>query len=406
LQTGSVFSETGRKKIGGDKVKKLFYRFVTRRSFEKLFSLVVCVALGSLFAQRAVAQDFDFGWEPFPPSSWDGGWDANLSCEALAGGTTTLTRKPPTGPDSVVQDGPVSCTFTDTANTACGSHCNGQGFFEETAICSLHIQIDNLTESCSTILPNGPSTLTVTGTCPVATIPKGQGTINCAGASFCSYAGTDPTGNTSGQCVWNVGYGALKGNKVVPLTQSQCETAFGSPPVVFSFSETLKGLQCPLTSQVVGLGETVQQLCHSDTWDPSQAAFCDFPKQTVKNTATGTVENFLTADTEYSPKTINTDCSNNKDQGAITLLVFGNNSDPNTNPIDVHAINQDTITVNGRSKTSCDFPDPNTLRCKVPSCLNNESVIKPGTNTLQMDAIMNDGTHVVGDIEHQKISGK
>jgi len=405
----SASSVSGTRAEKGDKMKK-HQLFLS--SFAKLFSLVACVALGSLVAKQAVAQDFDFGWEPFPPSSWDGGWDASLHCEAVDG-TTTLTRKPPTGPDSVVQEGTVRCTFTDNGVTP---------KFQETAICSLHVQIDNLSESCSTALPNGPSTLTVTGTCPVATIPNGQGTINCSGAgpggadpTFCKYAGTDPTGNTSTHCVWNVGFGALKGNKVVPLTQTQCETAFGSPPVVFSFSETLKGLQCPLTSQVVGLGGTLQQLCHSDTWDPSQAAFCDFPKQTVKNTAAGTVENFLTADTEYSPKTINTDCSNNKDQGNITLLVLGNNSDPNTNPIDVHAINQDTITVNGKdiiksptfpSTESCDFPDPNTLRCKVPSCLNNQSVIAPGTDTLQMDALMNDGTHVVGDIEHRKTSGK
>ena len=57
-------------------MKKLFYRLSSSRSFAKLFSLLACVALGSLFAQQAFAQDFFFGWEPFPPSSWDGGWDA------------------------------------------------------------------------------------------------------------------------------------------------------------------------------------------------------------------------------------------------------------------------------------------------------------------------------------------
>ena len=53
-------------------MKKLFYRLSSSRSLAKLFSLLACVALGSLFAQQAVAQDFFFGWEPFPPSSWDG----------------------------------------------------------------------------------------------------------------------------------------------------------------------------------------------------------------------------------------------------------------------------------------------------------------------------------------------
>ena len=48
-------------------MKKLFYGLSSSRSFAKLFSLLACVALWSLFAQQAVAQDFFFGWEPFPP---------------------------------------------------------------------------------------------------------------------------------------------------------------------------------------------------------------------------------------------------------------------------------------------------------------------------------------------------
>jgi hypothetical protein len=396
-------------------MKKLFYRFSSRRSLAKLFSLLACVALGSVFTQWAVAQEYEFGWEPFPPSSWEGGWDASLRCEAVDG-TTTLTRMPPSK-DSVVQDGTVRCTFTDPANTGCGSNCNAQGFFEATANCSLHIQINNLTEGCVNNSTSPPSsTLTVTGTCPVATVPNGQGTINCTGASFCSYAGNDPDGNTSGQCVWNLGWGALKGQKVVPLTQTQCQNAFGAAREVFSFSQTLEGLNCPLSSQtqVVDLKPTLQNFCHSDTWDPSQAAFCDFPRGGVKNTATGTVENFLTADTEYSPNTINADCRPGKDQGDITLLVHGNNSDPGTNPIAVQAINQNSITVNISDIPNfpvfkadrCDFPNPDTLRCRVPSCLNGRSIIEntivPGTKTatLTMDALMNDGTtHVVGDVE-------
>ena len=95
-------------------MKKLFYRLSSIRPFAKLFSLLACLALGSLFAQQAYAQDFEFGWEPFPPSSWDGGWDPILNCEALQG-TTKLTRTPSSGPDTVEQTGTVKCTFTDTA---------------------------------------------------------------------------------------------------------------------------------------------------------------------------------------------------------------------------------------------------------------------------------------------------
>jgi len=408
-------------------MKKLFYRLSSSRSLAKLFSLLACVALGSLFAQQAVAQEFEFGWEPFPPSSWDGGWDASLSCQALDG-TTTLTRGLT---DTVVQDGRVSCTFTDTARTppSCGMFCvdipgdiPDKGLiFQETAICKLHIQIDNLSESsCSTVLPNGPSTLTVTGTCPVATIPQGEGTIDCSEASptFCKYAGTDPTGNTSGKCVWNVGWGALKGQKVVPLTQTQCQTAFGSSREVFSFSQTLEGKDCKPSAQIVGMGGTSNNLCHSDTWDPAQQAFCDFPKGAVKNTATGAVENFLTADTEYSPTTINANCRVGKDQGDITLIVLGNNSDQGTNSIAVQAINTNSITINRSNDpdfpvfraNSCSFPNPDTLQCRVPSCIQGHSIIEKtkisGTNTatLTMEALLNDDTHtrVVGDVEKKK----
>ena len=317
-----------------------------------------------------------------------------------------------------------NCTFTDNKGTV----ATGDDF-TETALCMLHIQIDNLSESCVNKSISPPSsTLTVTGTCPVATVPDGKGTIDCTGGGpggtnpeFCLYAGNDPDGNTSGKCVWNLGWGALKGQKVVPLSQNQCQTAFGSPPVVFSFSQTLEGLGCPLSSQtqIVDLKPTLQNFCHSDTWDPSQKAFCDFPKGAVKNTAVGVVESFLTADTEYSPTTINADCSPSKDQGDITLIVLGNNSDPGTNPIAVQAINQSSITVNPSNDpnfpifkpNSCDFPNPDTLRCRVPSCINGHSVVEntiiPGTKTatLTMDALMNDGTHVVGDVETRKVSG-
>jgi hypothetical protein len=383
-------------------MKKLFHRLSSSRSFAKLFSLLAFVVFGPLFAQPAVAQ---FGWEPFPPSFWDGGWDPTLKCTAIDG-TTTLVRTPKVGPDTVIQDGTVSCTFTDPANN-----------FVKTATCSLHIQIDNLSESCANNSTSPPtSTLTVTGTCPVATIPQGNGTIDCTGAPFCSYAGSDPTGNKSKGCVWNVGFGALKGQKVVPPTLTQCQNAFGSPPVVFSLSQTLEGSGCALGAQVVSLEETSQDFCHSDTWDPAQAAFCDFPKGTVKNTGTGTVENFLTADTEYSPNTINANCRLGKDQGEITLIVLGNNSDPNTNAIAVQAINQGSITVNSSftgfpvfQANSCNSPNPDTLQCRVPSCIGGHSIVEntivPGTNTatLTMNAFMKDGTHIVGDVETKKV---
>ena len=402
-------------------MKKLFYRLSRSRSLAKLFSLLACLALGPLFVQQAYAQfDFEFGWEPFPPSSWDGGWDPILNCNALPGGTTKLTRTPSSGPDTVVQDGTVECTFTDSARTP---------VFQETATCKLHIKINNLGESCGAGPSPGTSTLTVTGICPTATIPEGQGTIDCSGGAaggndptFCLYAGSDPDGNTSESCVWNLGWGAKKGPNVVPMTQNQCQVAFGTTKVVYSFSQILEGTGCAPNAQIVEQGETFNNYCHSDTWDPAQKAFCDFTGGQVKNTAEATVQNFLTVDTEYTPQTINTDCSNNKDQGDITLLVFGTNREKNSsnNPIAVQSINPDTITVNDRpvDASSCGFPNPDTLSCRVASCANNKSIVDGhiigNTGSLRMDACIGNRdsdpnnppctiTHVIGDLEFRKV---
>ncbi len=389
-------------------MKKLFYRL----SSAKLFSLLAGVVLGCLFAQPALAQDFFFGWEPFPPSSWGGGWDASLSCKALDG-STTLTRSLLPGKDSVVQDGTVSCTFTDPANNN----------FEETAICSLDIQFNNLSESC--VNNNGSSTLTVTGQCPFKsdyTIVGASltGTINCEGGGlnaygnptgndpvFCGYAGNDPDGNSSGKCVWTLGYGAKVGSYIVPLTQAQCEQAFPAdpnsvPPLgekeVFKFAQTYAGPAC--TGEFAGLGVQRERFCHSDTWNPYKKAFCDLDRPLTRGTSS--VQGFLTADTEYTPNTINRKCPNN---GVITLRVSANGSDPDTNDVAVEEINQETITVNGRPiiPGSCNLTSKGTvLQCKVHRCEGDVSIVE-NTDTLTMEALMNDGTPVVGDVETKKV---
>ncbi len=443
-------------------MRKLFYPFVTSRSFVRLLLISAFVALASLFAQQAGAQDL-LGWDPScaPDCVGSGGFDATLTCGpsgSLQGGTT-LTRTSPSGPDTVLEKGYVKCTFTDTARTAnttpsCGDFCNNLGYFEESATCLATIQVANLSESCDT----STGTLQVTGYCPYknasgigfVTVSNGAGepgNINCSGGgangqnpTFCTYAGTDPIGNKSGDCLWNLGFGQVQGQmnsppfRVVPLTQTQCETAFPIdsvytvPGQVFNFQQRYEGPAC--TKPFVGLvGTQNQRFAHSDTFNGEQAAFVDFQKQAVKNVAEGQIALHLTADTEYSPNTINSSCTPNKDQGPITLLVLGNNIDPGTNPIDVHVINQDTIKVNGRdiikaltspSTDSCDFPDPTTLRCKVLSCEGGISIVNGigKTATLTMDACIGNrdtdplsptfgkcvDTHVVGDVETKKVS--
>jgi hypothetical protein len=402
-----------------------------------LISLLTYFAFELPFVQPAAAQDCDpdsdpscyvFGWEPFPPSSWDGGWDARLSCGAVQG-ITNLDRTPSSGPDRLHQTGQVKCTFLDDKGTTTTSDD-----FRESAICTADITFNNLTESCSP--QAGNSTLTLQGFCPFqkgkTTVgASGTGTIDCRGGrldangnpiggdpTFCTYAGTNPTGNTSGDCRWNVGYGVLKASNVVPLTQTQCQTAFPADGVlqagqIFNYTQTYATSMC--TGPVSGLGSIAERFCHSDTWDGSQAAACKFPKGAAKNTGSGVVESFLTADTEYSPNSINPAC-NPTNSGIITLTVLGNNVDPNTNPIAVQDIVQNDpnqpITVNDRPVSSCTLDlAANTLTCKVNRCDANGVNIIAGTistngqtATLTMEGVMADGTRVVGDVETKNVS--
>ena len=171
---------------------------------------------------------------------------------------------------SVDQEGRVNCTFTDPNNTTCGSpNCNPKTGFKETASCLLSFEWRNLKEECVNN-DDGSSTLTVTGQCPFKP-EKGytivgatlEGTIDCRGRDpdgkvnlkknpqFCSYQGNDPDGNPTQDCRWNVGFGAQKqiqgpsvasfGSNVVPivpLTQDQCDVAFGDSPQFSSSTQT------------------------------------------------------------------------------------------------------------------------------------------------------------------------
>ena len=324
-------------------MKKLFYRLSSSQSLTKLLSVLACVVLGSLFAKQAIAQDFFFGWEPFPPSSWDGGWDASLKCIAVdaSNGTTTLTRNLTPGTDTVTQQGSVSCRFTDPANN-----------FQETATCSLSIQFNNLSESCNLVT----NTLTVTGTCPTGQAVQ-VGTINCEGAgpggsnpTFCGYAGSDPSGNESDFCKWTLGYGAKSDSSVVALTSSQCEQAFPAVPDPNPQLALLEDRSLSLHRSTRGKcaqgNLQVSELRKKDSVTPTRG-----PRNRHFATVRGcepigssSVQGVLTADTDYTPQTINRKCPNN---GVITLRVSANGVSTGTNDIAVEEINQKTITVNG-----------------------------------------------------------
>ena len=80
-----------------------------------------------------------------------------------------------------------------------------------------------------------------------------------------------------------------------------------------------------------------------------------------------------------------------------------NGVDPGTNDIAVEEINQKTITVNGFPiiPGSCNVKK-DSLQCKVQRCEGDVSIVE-NTDTLTMEAFMNDGTPVVGDVETKKV---
>jgi len=329
----------------------------------------------------------------------------------------------------VLQQGTVDCTFTDTARTCTiGSpNCSSTGFFQETAQCSLTIQFANLSETCADN-GDGTSTLTVTGMCPSQQGQKQSGaigsggTIDCRGKpnpTFCTYQGTNPVGNTTGDCRWNIGFGVLnQQSQVVNLSPNNCTDLFGSPPVVFSYTQTYAGQTC--SGRFASLGEMGQDSCHSDTWNGKTPATCDV-KNTggPKNSATGVVVNRLTVDTTYNQSTINPTCVNITNSGKITFSALANpiQTDQHQVPIVLENIDQGTITVNGFPVIpgTCTSPTVGmtTLTCQVNKCTpdgNNiiaNTISSHGqTATLTMAAKMFNGTFVTGDAVTVGVSGK
>ena len=312
------------------------------------------------------------------------------------------------------------------------------------------IQFGNLSESPASCVDNGDgtSTLTITGMCPfkkgnTLVGATGSGTIDCRGRdasgnltgvnpTFCGYAGTNPVGNTTGDCRWNMGFGALKSNGDVELlTQTQCQTAFPVPNPnpdnlvagqVFKFTQRYSAPGCTGT-EFAGVGATTERFCHSDTWDGSKPAACTFPQGGgAKNTVLGKLASHLTIDTEYQP-TVSPNCGP-QNSGIVNLTVFAVNRDPDhpdNNTVALELINQKTITVNGNSVAfkndgtpACAFdvfPNPNVMTCNIKKCVNGHNIIDPnqisdGTSTLVMRASMlSDGSPIEGDIETVNVSG-
>jgi hypothetical protein len=120
-------------------------------------------------------------------------------------------------------------------------------------------------------------------------------------------------------------------------------------------------------------------------------------------TIAGSAGSFLPVTVGVSPSTINTACGGNKDQGDVTLTIFGSKE------VDVTQINQSSLRLEttvavGSCSAPTDvnadgFPD---LTCKVPSCpalgpllFAHENPDK--TVDIQVTGQLNSGTKIAGD---------
>ena len=347
-------------------------------------------------------QAWSWGTKTIPLS---GSWDAGVEC--VFEGENTLS----TGHDAYATVGQGPCVFFDDKSTP-----EVADDFIETGLCSLSMDWSHLNPVCT---DNGDntSTLTVTGQCPTDNGGASlDGAVNCSGGaldetdpSFCTYAGTDPYGNSSGDCTWNLGFGYRKGNgnNYVALTEKQCQAAFGDDPV-FSLTVTYAGTGCE--GRIVKIGSADQDFAHSDSWDGTQPAYIKFDKKLAKNAAFSKDESIPTADTEYDPQSFQCGCQNS---GVFKLNILSDAQDAGTDSIDASQINEGMpITVNNRQVNlpgSYD-PDSGIMTYSVDRCVDgvNITALDPDNDgesfKLNMSAQMVSGTNIKGDTEIRKIS--
>lgn len=350
-------------------------------------------------------QAWSWGTKTIPLS---GSWDAGVYCEFE--GENTLS----TGHDAYTTIGQGPCEFKDTANNS----------FQETGLCSLSMDWSDLDPVC-TENDDKTSTLTVTGKCPTDNGGASlNGAVNCSGGalnendnptdpptdpSFCTYAGTDPYGNSTGDCTWNLGFGYRKGNgnNYVALTEKQCQAAFGDDPV-FSLTVTYAGTGCE--GRIVKIGSADQDFAHSDSWDGTQPAYIKFDKKLAKNAALSKDESIPTADTEYDPQSFQCGCQNS---GQFNLEILSDAQDPGTDSIDASQINEGMpITVNGRQVNLPGRynPDSGIMTYSVNRCEDgvNITALDPDNDgesfKLNLSAQMIGGNLIKGDTEIRKIS--
>jgi hypothetical protein len=325
-------------------MKKLFYRL----SFTRLLSILAFVALGFWFSDAAHAQ----GWGSGPSETFFD-FSGTLQCTAgpFAG---TLTPSTTNATETII----VKCTSVDIGQ-------GGTGTFQ------LFVSYVGIQSSCN----NATSVRTYSAFCQAGTTVSGN--LKWIGDTLSAPETLPPFCGGKNPCQLNIGGFPTKNNGTID--SSACSTVFPADAPfadkqVFLFQEFYHGPKC---SGSVEPQNQFARYCHSDSFDPLAPAQCIVKVQNVVDITTGSeaTDTGIVVSIDAQPNTVNPSCGGNKDNGILTLTIFGSAK------FDVALIDQTSLTLNkaqdplqqGTHASSCStvaantdaFPD---LRCKFPTC--------------------------------------
>ena len=336
-----------------------------------------------------MAQPLPYDTGSTDTSSWFGTWNSTINCTVTGPSTNVIDR------NILTQSAVVTCTVTPNSG------------LPKAGVCQLAISYSRPAGLTATGVTqcqqngNGTSTLTDVAFCGSAS--NGlvvSGTLNCNPQNL-----TIPPGICLGNnpCVANLdGISAVASGQCGTVFPATADLAAGQvlqASVIGAASPTCNGT-------VVSLGNVLTRFCDSGSFNPNDPSRCVFGTGSSQQIAAikGTTVSFLPVNIAVSPSTINTSCSPNKDQGAVTFTIFGSKQ------VDVTLIDQSTLALEGvrvpaggctlPSDVNNDtFPD---LTCKVPSCptlgqnLFNAELPNKTTDITVVGALIS-GTAIAGD---------
>jgi hypothetical protein len=332
-------------------MKKLFYRLSSRRSFARLLSILAFAALGLLcFSGPAHA------WGTGPSSSGFG-FSGTLAC---TGGAFSGTLTPNTTDAS--ETAIVKCTAVDPINGL-----GGTGTFQLTVIyAGIQSSCDNASSvrTYSAFCQDGTNVLGHLTWIGDTLSPKESLPEFCGGNNPCQLnVGSFPTKTTG----TTVKVDSKACSDVFPTTFDSSGNQIFADKQVFLFQEIYHGPKC--TGSVEPQNE-LARYCHSDSFNPDSQPMCIVGTGTNREIHKGdeTTDTGIVVSINTQPKTVNTSCGGNKDNGIVTLTIFGSAK------FDVRLIDTTSLRLNqGTPASSCStgFSDTDNfldLTCKFATC--------------------------------------